>query len=127
MPHVIGTARLSPRSSVRGRVTPSRLARRCVNDSQTPSSTRAPSRASCPTLHVPIASRSRTSAAPTSQMVARIIGALGRAEIAPLLEGEAIEGALAPASIASLPAAGWALPTVGAIGADAAGDLSISD
>src|SRR5882672_7089094 len=70
MPHVTGTASLSPRRRIKGRVTPSRLARRWVSDNHIPSSTRAPSRASWPTLHVPIASRSRTTTAPANQIVA---------------------------------------------------------
>src|SRR2546423_5932376 len=70
MPHVTGTARRSPRKSVSGRDTPSRFARRCVNDNHAPSSTRAPTRARRPTCQVPSARRSRTSVAPTNQIAA---------------------------------------------------------
>src|SRR5687767_1523227 len=70
MPHVTGTARLSPRRRVSGRLTPRRFASFCVSDSQTPSSTRAPSRASRPTRHVPTARRKSTTRAPASQIAA---------------------------------------------------------
>src|SRR5437762_2594904 len=126
MPQVMGTARLSPRSSVSGRLTPSLLARRCVSDSQTPSSTRSPSRASCPTLHVPSARRSRTSTAPINQIAARMATELGRERPTVVDEGAVTAGALASAAVASLPITGWARPDFGAIGADALDDLLLS-
>src|SRR5689334_1868946 len=76
MPHVTGTARRSPRSRVSGRETPRRLASRWVRDNHAPSSTRAPTRASRPTCQVPSARRSKTSVAPTNQIVARMANGL---------------------------------------------------
>ena len=123
MPQVTGTARLSPRSSVIGRLTPSRLATRCVSESQTPSSTREPTRARRPTFHVPMASLRSTSAAPMNQSDARIAIVLGalRGMVAP--DFEAMSGAWTPASVACVPAPGWARPGVGATEADASDDL----
>src|SRR6266550_932050 len=123
MPKVTGTARLSPRSSVIVRLKPSRLATRCVSESQTPSSTREPTRASRPTFHVPMASLRSTRTAPMNQRDAKTAIVLGALRVIAAPVFEAMSGASTPASVACVPTAGWARPRVGATEADAFDDL----